>query len=545
MFHPGFGLVALRGARFMLRAPWEKLPRPPRRERSSSPPSGRRTRRAGSPGRATKTSGWQDLAPARRALVAMARAIAEGDGARGSRSSSPTRRRSALARAALARRSRSLPPRPLRRHLAARHRADLRARRRRARSARRASGSTAGAASTCSSTTTRSRRASRGSPGCRRSRCRWILEGGAVDVDGEGTVLTTRQCLLNPNRNRRDGRRRAIEAGLGDALGVERVLWLGDGLAQRPHRRPRRHRRALRAPGRRRARWSRARADDPNRDALHAHRCASSRRAPTRTGGSSRSCASPPPGASSTTRGASCRRATSTSTSPTRASSSRRTARRGTTRRSSAIGALFPGRRAVGVDARAVLTGGGAFHCITQQQPGRAGTRDVSDADELSRSPPSSARSEGRATRTSRASSATCAMRRRKERRSSCRPSSSRGRTSAARRAASYFAEARPLEEDEAVARLRDVAHELGVVVPGLVLRARRAGALQQRRRRRRRRLDPRRLPQEPHPRRPRVRGEVLLPPRRHGLSRLEDALRHARRRHLLGPVVPRVARAR
>ena len=76
---------------------------------------------------------------------------------------------------------------------------------------------------------------------------------------------------------------------------------------------------------------------------------------------------------------------------------------------------------------------------------------------------------------------------------------------------------------------------------PRLVLRARRAGVLQQRRHHRRRRRDARRLPQEPHPRRPRLRGEVLLPPRRHRLSRLADAARHARRRHLLGPVVPRV----
>ncbi|HEX7761850.1 MAG TPA: agmatine deiminase family protein [Caulobacteraceae bacterium] len=57
----------------------------------------------------------------------------------------------------------------------------------------------------------------------------FILEGGALDHDGLGTVLTTRQCLLNPNRNR--GWRQAdAEAALAKALGVRKMLWLGDGL---------------------------------------------------------------------------------------------------------------------------------------------------------------------------------------------------------------------------------------------------------------------------------------------------------------------------
>ncbi|WP_397397829.1 agmatine deiminase family protein [Phenylobacterium sp.] len=56
-----------------------------------------------------------------------------------------------------------------------------------------------------------------------------VLEGGALDHDGEGTVLTTRQCLLNPNRNA--GWTEAVaEGALARDLGARKVLWLGDGL---------------------------------------------------------------------------------------------------------------------------------------------------------------------------------------------------------------------------------------------------------------------------------------------------------------------------
>ena len=56
----------------------------------------------------------------------------------------------------------------------------------------------------------------------------WVLEGGAIDGDGSGTVITTEQCLLNPNRNSLT--REETEERLRRDLGFERVVWLGSGL---------------------------------------------------------------------------------------------------------------------------------------------------------------------------------------------------------------------------------------------------------------------------------------------------------------------------
>ena len=57
----------------------------------------------------------------------------------------------------------------------------------------------------------------------------WILEGGAIDGDGTGLVVTTEQCLLNRNRNPQLSKA-DVEELLRTDLGYTRVLWLGDGL---------------------------------------------------------------------------------------------------------------------------------------------------------------------------------------------------------------------------------------------------------------------------------------------------------------------------
>ncbi|WP_129671461.1 agmatine/peptidylarginine deiminase [Candidatus Chloroploca sp. Khr17] len=56
-----------------------------------------------------------------------------------------------------------------------------------------------------------------------------VLEGGSIEVDGTGLLLTSEQCLLNPNRNPTLSQAE-IEAQLCTYLGVQRILWLGEGI---------------------------------------------------------------------------------------------------------------------------------------------------------------------------------------------------------------------------------------------------------------------------------------------------------------------------
>lgn len=57
----------------------------------------------------------------------------------------------------------------------------------------------------------------------------FVLEGGSIDGNGAGSLLTTESCLLNPNRNPHLDRAQ-IEKKLQDSLGVRQILWLGDGI---------------------------------------------------------------------------------------------------------------------------------------------------------------------------------------------------------------------------------------------------------------------------------------------------------------------------
>jgi len=193
----------------------------------------------------------------------------------------------------------------------------------------------------------------------------FVLEGGAIEVDGEGTLLTTRQCLLGGARNPGLDQR-ALEARLRWALGAHHVVWLDRGLAN-DHTDG--HIDTLArfvAPGV--VACMEAGPGDPNRDALDGI-VTDLRGARAASGEALEVVTVPSPGTVEDAAGnlmpASYMNfyiANTTVVVPTYGVAADDAA-------VSAIAAMFPTRRAVAVDGKPVVVGGGAFHCSTQQQP--------------------------------------------------------------------------------------------------------------------------------------------------------------------------------
>lgn len=190
--------------------------------------------------------------------------------------------------------------------------------------------------------------------------CEWILEGGAIDGDGTGLVVTTEQCLLNANRNPALSRSE-IEQRLHDDLGFADVLWLGEGLM---HDHTDGHVDNLArfvAPGV--LAIPEAAENDPNWLVYsHAAQAAGARE-------DIRVVRLPSPGR--VLRDEEIVPASymnfyignAAVVVPLYGAANDDAA-------VAAVQALFPDRQAVGLRADAILTGGGSFHCISQQVPG-------------------------------------------------------------------------------------------------------------------------------------------------------------------------------
>jgi agmatine deiminase len=194
----------------------------------------------------------------------------------------------------------------------------------------------------------------------------FILEGGALDHDGLGTVLTTRQCLLNPNRNAGWTEEAAADA-LGDALGTRKVLWLGDGLRNDHTDGHVDNLARFVAPGVVACpiAWGKA---DPNAN-LYDQTARDLSQMTDARGGQLQVMRIPSPGWIDGDGG------------PAPASHMNFIIANGAVivplyddARAGAfavdaVQSLFPERKAIGLPSNAVLTGGGSFHCITQQEP--------------------------------------------------------------------------------------------------------------------------------------------------------------------------------
>jgi agmatine deiminase len=194
----------------------------------------------------------------------------------------------------------------------------------------------------------------------------FVFEGGALDGDGQGTALTTRQCVLNGNRNPALDQA-AIEAHLAEALGISRLIWLDRGLLYDHTDGHIDNVARFVAPGT--VVCMRAHdPGDPQREILD-DIVRALRTARDAAGRALTVVEIPSPGRVHDARGdivpASYMNfylGNSAVVVPVYGTRYDHAA-------VDALAAVFPGRRVIGLDAHAVLVGGGAFHCISREQP--------------------------------------------------------------------------------------------------------------------------------------------------------------------------------
>lgn len=196
----------------------------------------------------------------------------------------------------------------------------------------------------------------------------FVLEGGAIEHDGEGTILTTRQTLLNPNRN--GWSKDEAEAALRDAFGARKIIWIDEGLANDHTDGHIDNLARFVAPGR--VVFQAPTGDDPNAETLQAI----ARTLESATDASGRKLEViriPGVGAYLDAQGDIAPAshlnfviANGVVVVPVYGTPTQEPAL-------DALRAVFPDRKVIGVPSRGLLgcgdAGGGSFHCITQQEP--------------------------------------------------------------------------------------------------------------------------------------------------------------------------------
>jgi agmatine deiminase len=198
-------------------------------------------------------------------------------------------------------------------------------------------------------------------------RFEFVLEGGAIDHDGEGAVITTRECLLNPNRNR-GWTQAAAEAALREALGVRKVIWLEKGLLNDHTDGHVDNLARFVAPGV--VAIPLAFGEDDPHAAIYDLAAQVLAGASDATGRALKVVRIPSPGKVIGPEGVAAPAshmnfiiANKAVVVPTYGNA------RAAGFATQALQSLFPDRTVIGLPSKALLTGGGSFHCITQQEP--------------------------------------------------------------------------------------------------------------------------------------------------------------------------------